>query len=220
MGWIVEAGECLSLPDGWIEPLLKVCGAQTRKRLENRRRDKLRQGLAAHLALEYALFLGAGLAPGEYSIAYDLHGKPSIEETSQLYISKAHSGSLAAAAVGVEPVGIDVQKRFGYRRPLAERLCGQEEMNLLESSLEPERLLTQLFCCKEAYGKLSGRGLAGCRETVFFPEGKGVFLCGEERCVTWWKEPYLLCLCSRESGWQKRSFSACQLTKWRLGIYE
>ncbi len=70
-----------------------------------------------------------------------------------LYISISHSGFYAACAVSHEPVGMDIQeeRELDWRRLLkklgAAEACEQEDF-------------WRLWTCKEACGKLTGKGLA------------------------------------------------------------
>lgn len=215
--WIVQVNHCDLFTDHQAEKLLEICCPQTRQRLERRQGSRLKQGLAAHMALQYALYQGMGLLPHRYSIEYTQKGKPVVKGMPSLFISKTHSGSRGAAAVGEIPLGIDLQKKILFREALAEKLCSPQERTLLENASDKDSLMTQLFCCKEAFGKMTGKGLTGCCETELLPQGEGVFICQGKSCFTWWEEDYLFCLCAEEARWEKQDISAAQLIKW-LGI--
>jgi len=125
------------------------------------------RSLWAELFARQRLAEAAGVSPFEVEIAHDEKGKP-FWKGSSFFVSLSHSGSYIAAAVGREPVGVDVEKKRNAAPAVAKRWFRPEENALLETLSEPERtrLFFRLWTMKEAALKYAGEGLSGGLETV------------------------------------------------------
>lgn len=90
-------------------------------------------------------------------------GKPDIEKLP-LHFNLSHSGRLAVCGISDQVLGVDIQEmRSGGHRRLWERFFTEEEKGLLRrcgSAEEEEMLFYRFWTAKEAYGKLTGRGLS------------------------------------------------------------
>lgn len=126
-----------------------------------RRPDKVRS-LAAGALFQYGLeqyCSGSQKTSDQWremsgNICLDAHGKPYLEGVS---FNLSHGGIYAAAAIGVEPVGIDVE---GGRAPsgrIAARFHS-EEQSWYEK--EGEGMFYRLWTAKESVMKRDGRGIA------------------------------------------------------------
>lgn len=82
-------------------------------------------------------------------IIYDENGKPHFEAPCGIHFSLSHSGDYVAAAVSDSPCGVDIEKK----KPRPERFMKKIMEN---ESLELE--FYELWCLKEAYFKLVGKG--------------------------------------------------------------
>lgn len=108
-------------------------------------------------------------------------GKPYIDNLP-VHFNLSHSGRLVACGISDQEIGVDIQeKRSGNHRRLWERFFTEEEKALLKcccSVEEEETLFYRLWTAKEAYGKLTGRGLTGGKMTGWAMEGKGDVVTG------------------------------------------
>lgn len=125
------------------------------------RPDKIRS-LAAEALLRYGLeqyWFGRRKSTKWWketsgNIRLDSHGKPCLEGVS---FNLSHAGVYVAAAIGVEPIGIDVE---GGRAP-SERVAARfhpEERSWYEK--EGEDRFYRLWTAKESVMKRDGRGIA------------------------------------------------------------
>ena len=94
---------------------------------------------------------------------YSENGKPYLQDYS-LYFNLSHSGNYAVCAVSPREVGVDIQeqKQVNLER-LAKRFFSEEEQSFLKACANEKeqcKLFYQLWTRKEAYGKLTGEGIA------------------------------------------------------------
>jgi 4'-phosphopantetheinyl transferase len=109
----------------------------------------------------------------------DERGKPYIPN-SDLHMSISHCGAGVACIIADEPVGIDVEEisRFGRVKPkFARRICTESELELLESAdiSDRQELLCRFWVLKEAYSKLTGKGLSEKFNTIETIENKQLY---------------------------------------------
>lgn len=89
-------------------------------------------------------------------------GKPYLEGVKSFHFNLSHSGDYVVCAVGDKPIGVDIQE---YRKG-TERIPGrfflkeeQEEIEGVEEDKRQARFF-RYWTAKEAYGKLTGKGMA------------------------------------------------------------
>lgn len=126
---------------------------------------------------------------------YGEKGKPYFENIP-LFFSISHSGEYVLCAVSGRELGADIQKiQSADVLKLAKRFFSESECRILEgceSHRERQRLFFGFWTRKEAYGKLTGEGLAATlREDMRSTE--------EQREVEWMDvsppEGYALAIC-------------------------
>lgn len=134
-------------------------------------------------------------------IQYEIQpgGKPSFLGIP-LYFSLSHSGEMVFLAVSEKPVGADLQKATNAEvQKLADRFfAGEEARQLAEcgTPAEASALFFRMWARKEAYGKLTGRGVAPflgkeiCKEELIWAE----------QCVEYKGCQYYLAVCVREEA--------------------
>lgn len=109
---------------------------------------------------------------------YGQDGKPYFKDIP-LYFSISHSGDYVLLAVSGREIGADIQAhRAGAAERIAERYFSPEEIRALHSAQDRDALFFRLWTRKEAYGKLTGRGLAASIEKDLWSGGQE--LCWEE----------------------------------------
>ena len=91
---------------------------------------------------------------GESNIRLDSMGKPYIEGVS---FNLSHAGIYVAAAIGREPVGIDVEGGRATSERIAAR-CHPQELRWYESGNQDK--FYRLWTAKESVMKRDGRGIA------------------------------------------------------------
>lgn len=98
-------------------------------------------------------------------------GKPYFPE-SDLFFSISHTNNHVFCCLSRKNIGIDAEEADRPVRPgLAERILSESEKARFLAAPEPREALLRLWVLKEAYAKLTGRGLGEylCR-TDFDPD--------------------------------------------------
>ena len=138
-------------------------------------------------------------APCQIGYRIGEHGKPYFAKFP-ICFSLSHSGEYVFAVADHDEVGVDIQKKNPDTiMRVAERFFAQKETEHALCLAKPERMtyLYRLWTMKEAYGKLTGKGVAACLgtlveelgevcfDTVQAPEGYEISICryiaGEEK---------------------------------------
>lgn len=101
--------------------------------------------------------------PLSLNYRYGSQGKPYFKELP-LFFSLSHSGEYVLCAVSRREVGADIQRLTSVNElKLANRFFSEPERRILErceSALERRRLFFGFWARKEAWGKLTGEGVA------------------------------------------------------------
>lgn len=102
-------------------------------------------------------------APLSLTYRYGEKGKPYFQEIP-LFFSLSHSGEYVLCAVSPQEIGADIQKlQPADVLKLGKRFYAESEylaLECCESAKERQRLFFGLWSRKEAYGKLTGEGVA------------------------------------------------------------
>ena len=135
--------------------------------------------------------------PLDLEMYYGGKGKPYLRDYP-FYFNLSHSGSYVVCALSKQEVGVDIQqyKRTDIDR-LAERFYSSEEKKALKAChdrKEQEQLFYQLWTRKEAYGKLTGEGIAAVIDRSVLPamEGEAPAIGGEPLSAEAWVDPPLI----------------------------
>lgn len=106
--------------------------------------------------------------------AYGEKGKPYFRE-HPFYFSLSHSGDYVLCVLSNQEVGADIQQHCGKDvGKLARRFFSEREaMALEQAGAAREELFYRLWARKEAYGKLTGRGVADALKVDLLP-GKAI----------------------------------------------
>lgn len=101
--------------------------------------------------------------PLDLKFNYGRNGKPYLQDYP-FYFNLSHSGEYVFGAISDREVGVDIQQfRPVDEVRLARRFFSEEEQNALEKCFnreEQRKLFYRLWTRKEAYGKLTGEGIA------------------------------------------------------------
>ena len=152
---IEECRELLSKPEVF-------CSKERLRQCSKYDGERRMQGLAAELALSYALS-GERLLPPKYSRFPD--GRPVIEGGC---ISLSHTRGWAVCAFSDIPVGVDIEALRIVQGSVARRVLCQAELKAFERMGEKSsRFLLERWVMKEAFLKLKGTGLSGGMNRVF-----------------------------------------------------
>ncbi len=127
-----------------------------------------RQHLIAWLLFEYALKRERKTDLKELEIIREKHGKPVSRTFPELYFNISHCNCACACMLSDQCCGIDIERNFPFREPLAKRVSHEEEWTFLEerNQEERERYLQMLWPLKESFVKMDGGGLGFGMERV------------------------------------------------------
>ena len=132
-----------------------------------------RRFMTSRILLRRLMSAYLGDEPQEIEFAYGSSGKPSLVRTPTglpLHFNLSHSRDRVVVAIARTPVGIDLETpgRLGDFEDLARRFFSPGEVRALARIPASERL-DAFFACwtrKEAYLKLTGRGISSGLKTV------------------------------------------------------
>ena len=112
----------------------------------------------AYALLEYAYgrLAGGAMPP----IVRTELGKPYFLR-SHLEFSLSHTKTMAFCAISNHPIGIDAETVRPVRGGVAERTMNPGELAWMAEQPDADRAFLQLWTMKEAWAKLSGKGLNG-----------------------------------------------------------
>ena len=100
----------------------------------------------------YEEFIGSSAPP----ILFSGNGKPYFEG-NKIHFSISHSNNLVVCVLKENEVGIDAEKIKKFNPKLIDRICTDAEKQYIGNSSER---FFEIWTAKEAYSKLTGRGLA------------------------------------------------------------
>lgn len=155
-----------------------------------------RQWLAGRVAAKDAVLawlrprLGGEVYPQEVCIVNDEQGAPQVvphitgSVPAGLHVSITHKDGLAAAIVGTEPVGIDIERiETRDERFLALAFTSAERELLVATDEAPALAQTRAWVAKEAMAKVTGLGLGGQLRALNIIARDGDCLCVNGRWV-------------------------------------
>ena len=105
----------------------------------------------------YSMFLH-----GHPKYARTTQGKPYLADFPKIQFNISHCPACVACAIGKEPAGVDVERRFPWKETLVRRVCHPKEREVLEGLKNPEEkqaCLNRIWSRKESYLKYLGIGL-------------------------------------------------------------
>lgn len=116
--------------------------------------------------------------PRELSCRLGEKGKPYLRDYPYFF-NLSHSGDYVVCVLSRREIGVDIQAhRAGGSGRIAEKYFSPEEAQALLQAKDRDAFFFRLWTRKEAYGKLTGRGIADCL-------GKNLWSGVEELC---WEE--------------------------------
>lgn len=105
------------------------------------------------------------------SFAYEEGGKPYLKDYPRIHFNLSHCRAGAACVVAGHPVGVDIETVRPYKDALARYVLNDEEYAMVAESPNPASQFIRLWTMKEAYAKLTGRGLRDDLKTLLPIEG-------------------------------------------------
>lgn len=126
--------------------------------------DRYRSVLA-YLLLSYGLRTEHGItAPPEFT--YSENGKPYLRDYNKIFFCMSHCKNAVCCAVSDSEIGIDIESIRELRPAVVRRVCSEEERATVERAKLPNREFIRLWTMKEAYLKLTGKGIGTDMRTI------------------------------------------------------
>lgn len=145
--------------DKLTEKIISVLPEGCRRRASRYTQEWDRRNSAcAYMLLVYALRESFGIKSFDIEIAE--HGKPCLKECDDVYFNISHCRDGCVCAVSDKEIGIDIQEIRPYSQRLAERVCCENELKLIENSDNKAAEFTKIWAMKESFIKMNGQGFS------------------------------------------------------------
>ncbi|QUG94795.1 MULTISPECIES: 4'-phosphopantetheinyl transferase family protein [Bacillus cereus group] len=125
------------------------------------RMDALRS-LVADLLSRYLIGIALQIKNEQIQFEVNKYGKPFVKEAPELHFNVSHSGNWVVCAIDTQPIGIDVEQMNYIDVEIAEHFFSKKEQQDLKkvSHQEQQSYFFDLWCLKESYIKMVGKGLS------------------------------------------------------------
>lgn len=111
---------------------------------------------------EAALRLLCSLLAEEVAVEHDDNGAPWLPNHPELSVSISHCRAAVAVAVSdAEAIGIDIECRRRVSPGLVERVCTEEEQEIIRGAADTEMEFLRYWTRKEAVLKMRRTGIKG-----------------------------------------------------------
>ena len=139
--------------------------------------------LAAWLILCYAMGTQA------FTILEKKNGKPELICENGVYGNISHCTNWCACILSNVETGIDIQDIKTYRPRVAERICTDQELDVLEHSNNKEIDFTSIWTMKECYLKMTGKGIGYGMDRVDTINMRNLFVTQQSNdyCMSAWR---------------------------------
>jgi len=104
----------------------------------------------------------------------DSNGKPYLPGHPGIHFNISHCAKAVFCGISKYPIGVDVQDTITDAESLVHLICTPREQELIKNAEDPDRLLTRLWCLKEAFFKQSGEGISDKLTDVDLSDVNGV----------------------------------------------
>lgn len=138
---------------------LPLLSDERRKKADGIAAAVRREKIYSYALLRYALFSEYGYtAPPAFN--YGEKGKPFLSELSDIFFSISHANGCTACVLAGFPVGLDIQDIRPLKADISHKICTENELEAVNKSENPPQELCRLWCIKESFGKLTGKGFS------------------------------------------------------------
>ena len=144
------------------EELLQFMSEQRLEKINDIKNEKVREEkICAFALLRYVLFMEYGITEAP-EFSYGEREKPYLKNFPHIFFSLSHAGGYSACAVSDMEIGIDLQDYRPMKENISEKICTRKEIYEVYGgeSPSPSETTCRLWCMKESYGKLTGKGFA------------------------------------------------------------
>ncbi len=180
MLYIIENTD--KLTKDFIEKAVPQLSLQRLRRLDELKIESDRINCAAcYLLLKKALLDEYGIDE-KPEFTFGTHGKPALENHTDIYFNFSHCRNSCACIVSDKPTAVDIADIRYISMRTAKYFCSPDEYKEIENDPEPSEKLVRLWSIKECFSKLDGSGL--------FSDFKIITKDNTDRLHTFRKEKY------------------------------
>lgn len=150
------------------EALIPFLSEQRLEKINNIKNEKVKaEKICSYALLRYALFMEYGIDEAPL-FSYGEREKPYLGNIPDVFFSLSHAGGYSACVVTDEEIGIDLQDYRPMKFDISEKICTKKEIYEVYGgdSPSPSETTCRLWCMKESYGKLTGKGFAEGFDTI------------------------------------------------------
>jgi len=141
--------------------LMSLIGADRKEKINRLKNDRLKlMQFNSELTIKTEAAKDLSITPQEIIIKRTQLGKPYIEGFESYYFSLSHCDNLILFASNDRPVGADIEKTRSSYQGIAKRFFTANEFDRINTSECPEEEFLTVWTRKEAYVKLTGKGLS------------------------------------------------------------
>lgn len=130
------------------------------------------------------------------NIVREKSGKPYISGYSDIQFNITHTAGLIGCVTGCHPVGIDAEQIRPFPKAILRKMT-EGENAYIASAENPDEAFMRVWTMKEAYIKLTGKGLAAFSEAECIP---GRELDGIECQQMIWQGKYVVTVMERSKS--------------------
>lgn len=130
-------------------------------------RQKLDQKLSVlgYVLLNYGLKNEYGISE-KLRFCYSAKGKPYLSDYPQIHFNLSHCQNGVICAIHTSDVGVDIETVAAYDGQLAEYVCNEQELKLINKSDNKALAFTKIWTKKESLMKKTGAGLRDDLKTI------------------------------------------------------
>lgn len=150
------------------EALIPFLSEQRLEKINDIKNEKVKaEKICSYALLRYALFMEYGIDEAPL-FSYGEREKPYLGNIPDVFFSLSHAGGYSACVVTDEEIGIDLQDYRPMKFDISEKICTKKEIYEVYGgdSPSPSETTCRLWCMKESYGKLTGKGFAEGFDTI------------------------------------------------------
>ncbi len=93
-------------------------------------------------------------------ISVSEHGKPYIEGADGLYFNISHCKNVCVCVISDTVAGVDIQDVRPFSERTAQKVCCQNELEVLESTEDKDKEFARIWVMKESFIKMTGDGFS------------------------------------------------------------
>ena len=149
-----------SIDESFLQKCMTVLPPERKtKALRYRFATDRKMCVVSYLLLLYALRENYGIQNPK--LGCSKNGKPYLTEYPEIHFNISHCPKGCICAVSDREIGVDIQDVRPFSWNVAKQVCCENELKLLHSSDDKDKMFTQIWAMKESILKLSGMGIAG-----------------------------------------------------------